>query len=258
MGVHIPPMIRNTYPEIERPAQFDPTRFKPDQVALYSTMNFEKDQKNIAGYLRTGGCTAGCGACCTAFVMPLGPDSRMTADDFSDVTDGHLVVPIDPVVIGRKGFDDWERWLGLHDVTLFYLPSGTLVAALPVACEEPSGPMTTDAWYVWLEQQKNVSLIRRGTQVLIYIEYACRDHTEEGTCALFDTNTRPALCSAYPRHPSDIWGLDSFCTYAFRPVDQVELMAHNILSSVAERSATPKKQGKKKSKSKRKKKHGRR
>lgn len=250
-------MIRDTYPEIERPAHFNASRFQPDQVSLYSTMGFEKDQKNIAGYLRTGGCTAGCGACCTAFVVPLGPEGR-EADDFADVTLGRLTVPVDPVVIGRKGFDDWERWLGLHDATLLTLPSGTLVMDLPVVCETPSAPMTTEEWYAWLEGQKGVSLVRRGPQILIYIEYACREHMPEGTCALFGTNARPALCGAAPRHPSDIQGLERFCTYAFRPVEQAELMAHNILSSVAERDAAPKKQGKKKSKSKRKKKHGRR
>ncbi len=233
-------MPLDRYPDMEKPQHFDSSRLQPDKVELFSPLAAET--KDIAGYLRTGGCTAGCGACCTAFVVPLGSEIYGTLDDFVDVVHGRLQVPIDPVVRGKEGFDDWERWLGLHDAWLVQLPSGGLTADLPIECDAPT--RTDDSWYEWLEHF--VALIRRHDQVLVYINRQCDELGEDGMCQLVGDPRHPKMCVAYPRHPSDIDGLD-FCTYKFQAVSRVELMARNIVGQGKVRTRS-KKKGKRKKK----------
>ncbi len=238
-------MPLDRYPDMEKPQHFDSSRLQPDKVELFSPLAAET--KDIAGYLRTGGCTAGCGACCTAFVVPLGFEiDRSTLVGFASVSYGRLQVPIDPVVQGKEGFDDWERWLNLHDAWLFRLPLGVWTIDLPVECEAPSSTIISDAgWLAWLEQV-GVALIRRHDQVLVYINRQCDELGEDGMCQLVGDPRHPKMCAAYPRHPSDIDGLD-FCTYKFQAVSRVELMARNIVGQGKVRTRS-KKKGKRKKK----------
>lgn len=239
--------MRDSYPDMEKPAHFDPSRFQVDEIKLFSPMEFEP--KDIVGYLRTGGCTAGCGACCEAFVIPLAPEVRESAGgEFQDVHCHRVQVPVDPIVVGKPGFEDWERWLDLHDAELLESASGMLTADLPVECEEAPGPMTTDEWFAWLEKQ-GVTLIRRDQQVLAYITRKCDEVGEDGQCQVFGTFKRPKMCGEYPRHPSDIWGL-GFCTYKFTPVNRTEVLARSLVGQ-----GRPQPQRKKKDK---RKKRGRR
>lgn len=242
--------MRDSFPDVKKPKGFDPSGYQPDEINLFGPMSFEPE--DLAGYLRTGGCTANCGACCTEFVIPITCEGR-DDDGFQDVESGRLHVPVDPIVIGKPGYDDWEMWLGLHDVTVLQLSSGLLVADLPIKCEAPPGIMTGDSWFTWLEAQ-GVTLIRRGPQqVFAYITRACDELADNGGCEVFGTSRRPKLCGDYPRHPSDIQGLESFCTYRFTPVSQVELAARNLA-----RNATSQRPSRKKKSHRKGKKNGRR
>ncbi len=240
--------MRDCYPEMKKPKGFDPSKRQVDEIKLFGALASESE--DLVGYMRTGGCTGGCGACCTAFVVPLDPESR-AADDFQDVVHSRLNVPIDPIVIGKEGTDDWERWLRLHDTAIFQLPSGVQVADLPVEIKKtPDAMRNNDEWFAWLESL-GVAVVQRDIrQVVVYITHACDALAEDGACRVFGTLKRPKMCAEYPRHPTDIQGLESFCTYKFNPVGRTEIMARNIIGQ-----GRPQPRPKKKS---RKKKRGRR
>ena len=216
--------MRDRYPEIEKPACFDSTRLQQDEIKIFPPLAAEP--KDIVGYLRTGGCSA-CGACCTSFVIPLNP-AGLGALDFKHTVYRRLNVPVDPVVIGKAGTADWESWLGLHDTWLFQLPSGTLTADLPVLVKEDPGPMATEEWFVWLEEQGVAVLQRAGQQVLAYIARKCDAIGEDGLCQVYGTPQRPQMCGDYPQHPTDVQGI-GFCTYKFMPVEQAEMMARSLI-----------------------------
>ena len=248
-------MMRDRYPEMEKPKGFDPSRLQQDEIKLAPLLAAEPE--NIVGYLRTGGCSA-CGACCGAFVIPLDPAARenITTEGcaFVDVAGpAHRIqVPVDPVVIGKTGTADWEHWLGLHDTWLLqgsYPPNGILTADLPITVKEDPGPMVAEEWFVWLEAQGVAVLQRAGQQVLAYIDRKCDEIGEDGLCQLFGMPQRPQMCGDYPQHPTDVQGLD-FCTYKFAPVEKAELMARSIIGQGRPTPKSRKKKGKKK--------HGRR
>ena len=238
-------MMRDRYPEMEKPKGFDPSRLRQDEIKLAPPLAAEPE--NIVGYLRTGGCSA-CGACCSAFVIPLNPDG-LGAVDFACVVNDRLNVPVDPIVIGKTGTADWELWLGLHDTTIFQLPSGVLAADLPVTVREDPGPMAAEEWFVWLEARGVAVLQRQGQQVLAYVNRKCYEIGEDGLCQVFGMPRRPQMCGDYPQHPTDVQGLD-FCTYKFAPVEKAELMARSIIGQGRPTPKSRKKKGKKK--------HGRR
>lgn len=218
--------LRSSYPVMDKPKRFDPSRFQADTIQLFPALRSEPDE--IVAYLRTGGCTAGCGACCEAFVIPLDPKG-LEADGFAHVVNGRLNVPVDPIVIGNAGTEDWKYWLSLHDTTILELPSGVLVADLPIECEDAPDDTTLDGWYKWLEEQGVAVIQREGQQVLAYINRKCDKLSDDGLCQVFGTPERPEMCSGYPAHPADIEGLDRFCTYNFAPVERAEIMARGVM-----------------------------
>lgn len=238
--------IRDRYPDMEKPARFDSGRLQVEEIKMFPALVSEaKAAPDLLGYLRTGGCTAGCGACCEAFVIPLDPDA-IEAVDFEHVKAGRVQVPVDPTVIGKATTEDWEYWLRLHDTTIFQLPSGVLTADLPVEVKEGPGKVTVDEWLVWLEKQNNIAVLRReGQQVLAYITRKCDELSEDGLCQVFDTPRRPQLCSGYPEHPMDVQGIN-FCTYNFAPVSRNEVIARNLVGMGRGQPKPPKKKGKRK------------
>lgn len=241
-------MVRDRYPDMAQPATFDKSRLRPDDIKLFGVLATEPE--DLTGYLRTGGCTS-CGACCMAFVLPIDASARK-AEDFQNVVSGRLQVPVDPLIRGKTGVDDWERWLNLHDTTLVQLAE-TLVADLPVQVFAPLNKLETDEdYFEWLEVQ-NVQVVQRdGPQIVVYVNRACDELVDDGTCNLKGRATRPDMCEDYPRHPGDIQGID-FCTYTFTPVNRAD-MRRSAQATVL--TSSPKKKRPKKVKTR--KKHGRR
>lgn len=212
--------ILDHYPTAVKPKRFDPARMQVDEIKLTPALRGEAS--NLAGYLRTGGCTAGCGACCEAFVVPVKPEA-LEANDFEPVSEGQIMLPIEPGVCAAPGFKDWEYWLQLHEAWLFTMPGGLLVLPVPVRATKPAPiPLTLDGWVDWLEAH-DIALIRRlGQNLLAYVPVKCTALTEDGLCGVFGTPTRPQMCSPYPEHPLDVEGID-FCTYRFTPVSQQQI-----------------------------------
>ncbi len=214
--------ILDRYPTAEKPAHFDSTRLQMDETKVFPPIVTEAE--DLIGYLRTGGCTVGCGACCTAFVVPIKAEG-LEDDDFTPVVHGQIILPVDPVVRGKAGFADWEYWLRLHGVYLFQMPSGLLTAAVPAQAEEPPGVMTFDGWVTWLGlPPRGITVLRRfGQALLAYVPIRCSKLAEDGTCGVFNTSERPKMCAPYPEHPLDVQGLD-FCTYKFQPIKRDQLL----------------------------------
>lgn len=215
--------VREDYPKMERPERFDPNRYQADEIKVFSALVGEP--VNVSGYLRTGGCTAGCGACCEAMVVPLDADARGALISRGEhISAGRLQLPIDRATEERAGFEDWERWLALHDTSLL-AANDVLQADTPIKADEPPPEAAAedfDAWVAWLESL-GVTLIRyKGDQTLLaYLRVACTA-LENGLCSLVGTPERPHLCGDSPRHPRDVAGID-FCTYNFQPISPVQV-----------------------------------
>ena len=209
-------MIQTSYPTTPKPARFDPTRTQRDKLILCPPLASEAEA--LKGYVRSGGCTAGCGACCEALVVPI-HEEALEHDTFERVNGvGQIVLPVDEVVKNKEGMADWEHWLNLHEVYLFQLPDGLLTAEIPI---EASGKLPTglDEWVAWLEQYGITLLRRQGHQLAAFVPIACTK-LEDGMCSIAGTPEHPKMCARYPRHPMDIEGLD-FCTYEFIPLAQI-------------------------------------
>lgn len=217
--------VRDGFPIAERPGRFDDGVLKLEKPEAFPALSLERAE--IAGYLRTGGCTAGCGACCESFVIPIVPDAR-AAEDFEDVVNGELILPVDPIVqtrAGTEGFEDWEHWLNLHGTYLVLLASGTLTAVLP-STTTPPGELDFDAWVLWLEtHQITVLRQREGGRLRAHMPTPCRELDDYGKCGIFGMAGRPKMCSNYPHHPADIEGLGGFCTYKFQALSAANLVA---------------------------------
>lgn len=212
-------LIRDRYPTVEKPARFDRSRLQADEIKLFPPIVAESE--DLVGYLRTGGCTAGCGACCEAFVVPIEVEG-LKDKDFAPVVHGQIILPIDPRARGRAGSDDWEYWLTLHEVYMFQMPSGLPTVAIPIQVKNEPPARDFDAWMVWLEQHGITLLRRLGQQLLAYISVRCTKLTEDGMCDVFGMPSRPKMCALYPEHPTDVEGLD-FCTYKFQPIRHDQL-----------------------------------
>ncbi len=205
--------IRDGYPILPTPERFDPTRTQVDKLILCPPLASEAD--SLAGYARSGGCTAGCGACCEAFVVPINEEA-LEHDDFERVNGvGQIVLPVDGVVKNKEGMADWEHWLNLHEVYLFQSPGGLLTAEIPI---EASGKLPTgfNDWVAWLEQYGITVLRREGQQLAVYVPVACTK-LKDGMCTIVGTDDHPKMCARYPQHPMDTEGL-AFCTYKFIPL----------------------------------------
>jgi Fe-S-cluster containining protein len=212
--------VLDRYPTIDKPAHFNPSRLQADEIKLFKPLVAELE--DLVGYLRMGGCTAGCGACCTAFVVPIQVEG-LADEDFALVVHEQIILPIDPVTRGKAGFEDWEYWLAQHDAYLYQLPSGLLTAAIPVEVKSEPPTWDFDAWVVWLEQHGITMLRRFGQQLAAYVPVRCTQLTKDGLCGVSGTAQRPKMCASYPQHPTDVDGLD-FCTYKFQPVKRGQLV----------------------------------
>ncbi len=210
-------MIQTSYPTTPKPERFDPTRTQRDTMILCPPLASEA--ADLQGYVRSGGCTAGCGACCEALVVPINEEA-LERDDFARVNGvGQIVLPVDEVVKNKEGMADWEHWLNLHEVYLFQLGyDGLLTAEIPI---EASGKLPTglDEWVAWLAQYGITVLRREGHQLAAFVPIACTKLVD-GMCSIAGTPEHPKMCARYPRHPMDIEGLD-FCTYEFIPLAKV-------------------------------------
>ncbi len=239
--------ILDGYPTITKPKRFDPARTTVDKVGVFPPIASEVP--DLVGYMRTGGCTPGCGACCESFVVPINVEGLEHAD-FERVNGvGQIIIPIDPVVKNKEGMADWEQWLNLHEVYLFQSPGGLLTAEIPI---EASGELPTglDEWVAWLEQYGITVLRRQGQQLAAYVPIACTK-LEDGMCTIVGTAAHPKMCARYPRHPMDIEGLD-FCTYKFQPISENQIPA--LMKSQQSPFQKPKrKQGKRRKHGQRKK-----
>lgn len=212
--------IRDSYPTMPKPERFDPTRTRVEKMTMFPPL--ASDAENLLGYVRSGGCTPGCGVCCQAFVVPINVEG-LEHDDFERVNGvGQIVLPVSEVVRGKAGMEDWEHWLNLHEVYLFQSPGGLLTAEIPVKANSPL-PVGFDAWVAWLEKHGITVLRREEQQLLAYVPITCIE-MKDGLCTISGTPAQPRMCARYPEHPMDVQGLD-FCTYKFRPVDAEQVEA---------------------------------
>ena len=240
--------ILDRYPTAEKPERFDRGTFENDEIKLFPPL--EAESKELVGYLRTGGCTVGCGACCESFVVPIDVE-RWGNTDFSPINHDwepcRIVLPIDPEARGHVDGDDWEYWLKLHEVYMYQMPSGLLVVDVPIQpTSEPPSTQDFDAWTVWLEKHGIALLRRLGQQLLAHVPIPCTKLTEDGLCSVFGTPERPKMCAPYPEHPLDVEGID-FCTYKFQPITRDQMIP---LTKVAKSPQPQTKSKRKKRKSK--------
>lgn len=210
-------MIQDSYPSIPKPNRFDPTRTQRDEMILCPPLASESDK--LTGYVRGGGCTAGCGACCEALVVPINEEA-LEHDDFSMVNDvGQIVLPVDGVVKNKEGMADWEHWLNLHEVYLFQSSGDLLTAEIPIEATSGRLPTGIEAWVAWLAKVKITVMRRQGQQLAAYVPITCTKLVD-GMCSIVGTPEHPKMCSRYPRHPLDVEGID-FCTYTFIPLTKI-------------------------------------
>ena len=79
--------------------------FQPDDIIITT---FYGDGE----YVRHGGCTLGCGACCE-----------------------HIIIPLDPRMRQSPRYADWKHWMELHGLVITEDESYT-TARIPVVCRE--------------------------------------------------------------------------------------------------------------------------
>lgn len=231
--------ILDHYPPMEKPERFTPSRLQADKIRICPPLIVESEE--LVGYMRTGGCTAGCGACCEAFVVPIKAEG-LEDKDFSPVIHSQIVLPVGLPMreTNKDGREDWEHWLTLHDAYLFQEPSGLLTVVIPVEVKSFAPACDFDAWVIWLKAH-GITVLRRTGRLLAYVPVRCGSLKDDGTCGLFGSPERPRTCLTYPEHPQDIEGLE-FCTYRFRPIQRAELQ------SLAARSKPPQPKKRKKAK----------
>ncbi len=213
--------ILERYPTAEKPDRFDRGTLHEDETKIFPPLTSERE--DLVGYLRTGGCTAGCGACCEAFVVPINLDA-LAHPDFKAVVHDQLVLPVAGHVRGKDGSKDWEYWLTLHDAYLFQEPDGLLTLTLPIGARSPA-PTGVDEWIAWAEKHGIAFVRREGKDkaLLAYVTQSCEHLRDDGNCGVQGTSKRPEMCAPYPQHPLDVEGIDH-CTYNFKPVDKSNLL----------------------------------
>ncbi len=236
--------ILERYPTSEKPDRFARGTFSEDESKIYPPLKSERE--DLVGYFRTGGCTAGCGACCEAFVVPINREA-LKHPDFQTIMHDQVILPVANHVRGKDGTKDWEYWLTLHDAWLFQEPDGLLTLTLPIEARGvPEAGF--DNWIEWVESH-GVTFIQRegkGKALLAYVKKSCEHLQEDGGCGVQGTAKRPAMCAPYPQHPLDVEGIDH-CTYKFEAVDKSNLLS---LRPVAERQQQKQKPKRKKKPSK--------
>lgn len=239
--------ILERYPSVEKPERFARGTFHEDETKIYPPLKSERE--DLIGYLRTGGCTAGCGACCEAFVVPINRKA-LAHPAFNPVVYGQIILPVAEHVRGRDGAKDWEYWLTLHDAWLFQTPDGLLTLSLPIWAKD-APKVGFDEWIAWAERY-GISFIQRegaNKALLAYVQQPCEHLRDDGNCAVQGMPLRPEMCAPYPQHPLDVEGIP-FCTYKFEAVDKSNLLP---LRPVAKRQLAQKPKAKRKKKPSKKK-----
>lgn len=94
--------------EPPRPAlrKLDPKNLQAEKNKVFPRV--QGDPSNVIGWIRAGGCTTGCGACCEAVLLPIATQ-----------------------YMGQ----DWAYWLELHGITVFE-SGGVTWAYLPTPCQQ--------------------------------------------------------------------------------------------------------------------------
>lgn len=212
-------MTLDRCPDVPRPSRFDPARTVADRTILCPPVVREADK--LVGYLRTGGCTVGCGTCCEAIILPLALSLHrpsLCVGPYAGSTRMAITVGLSMSADDGEAYRDWERWLRLHDVQLAYV-GGSLLANMSIL-REVQHPPSFFPDLSWLETQ-GASIIRRGAgRCAVHIPLRCAALGENGLCELYGAADRPKMCGRYPRHPLDIEGL-RFCTYNFHPIERI-------------------------------------
>lgn len=211
--------ILDRYPTVEKPERFDTGTLQLDEIKMFPPVSTESE--DLVGYLRTGGCTSGCGACCEALVVPISEEG-WAHEDWRGVVHGQIILPIDPYLRAKTGGADWEYWLTLHDVFMFRSPGGILTTTVPIKAKGEAPIDSFENWMAWLEGH-GITFLRRHEQALLaYVKIACTK-LEEGMCTVFGTPQRPKMCSPYPQHPLDVEGIE-FCSYKFQPIKRDQMI----------------------------------
>ena len=231
--------ILDRYPTVEKPERFDKGTLQLDETKLFPPISTESE--DLVGYLRTGGCTSGCGACCEAFVVPISKEG-WEHEDWRGVVNGQIVLPINPDTRERPGGADWEYWLTLHDVFMFRSPRGVLTTTVPIKAKGDAPVDSFENWMTWLEGHGITFLQQHEQSLVAYVKVAC-GKLEEGMCTVFGTPERPKMCSPYPQHPLEVQGID-FCTYNFQPVTRKDMLALRPVSSPSKSSRKKRKKNK--------------
>ena len=141
-------------------------------------------------FVRSGGCTAGGGACCEYMVLPLSRTEPMIH------TGVGYIVQLDERMahLPLARFNDVVLWASYHDVYI-----------------------TRDLQCSILTHDIVVS--ETGDWKACRINLACKklDLDAEGDkwCGVFGTDDRPVMCSTTPKLPLDIQGLEDICTYSW-------------------------------------------
>lgn len=236
--------ILTRFPTVEKPERFARGTLQEDETKIYPPLKSERD--DLIGYLRTGGCTAGCGACCEMFVVPINLNA-LVHPNFKAVVHDQIVLPVaQHVRHDAAGEKDWEYWLTLHDAWLFREPDGLLTLTLPIKATSSPPLSPSGLWVEWLEKH-GISFVQREGKdkaLLAYIRKPCEHLQEDGNCAVFGTSKRPQMCAPYPQHPLDVEGIE-FCSYKFEAVDEGNLLP---LRPVAKRQLAQKMKPKRKKK----------
>ena len=229
-------MILDRCPNTPRPERFDPCCTLGDESLLCPPA--PEEMGKLAGYLRTGGCTVGCGACCEALLLPLAWSEAMLIphlwlnalgiDRWQPINFARFTVPVRLPMASKdeEGRADWENWLALHNVYLSEFEGGVVLAHVPLLHQAVTPSSTRgERWLAWFEKQ-GMAIIWRGAQYALHVPLRCTMLAADGLCRLHNSLLRPSLCDRYPRHPRDIEGFESFCTYNFHPLRHVHRLVN--------------------------------
>ena len=102
-------------PILDRPPPPAPRKLDPKNLQAERNKVFPHipgDPVNVVGWLRSGGCTTGCGACCEAVLLPIatqhmGPDEGV----------------------------EWVKWLEVHGISVIER-GGVTWAFIPMPCKQ--------------------------------------------------------------------------------------------------------------------------
>lgn len=132
---------------------------------------------------RTGECACGVAACCKVIAMPI-PHPRAVR-----VLPGVVIVPM-----LAQPAASFVHFLDVHGV-------GRVgdKAVVPVPMDKPA----------------TVKIGHYGKALVAYIESACQQLADDGTCKLYGSPERPAACAAYPTALADLQEVKDVCTYHF-------------------------------------------